>query len=96
MVMDESTREKLTKVFGIIEKRKVTFGKVLVGLAFSRNDKNELRVCFGLMNFLGKGEAPPEEVTYDYGEFVLAKKSVEVQDALNLISSIFGTYLALF
>jgi len=89
MVMDESTREKLTKVFGIIEKRQVTFGKVLVGLAFSRNDKNELRVCFGLANFLGKGDAPPEEVTYDYGNFVLARKLVEVQDALNLIRLIF-------
>jgi len=89
MVMDESTREKLTKVFGIIEKRKVTFGKVLVGLAFSRNDKNELRICFGLANFLGKGNAPPEEVIYDYGNFVLSRKLVEVQDALNLIRSIF-------
>jgi len=89
MVMDESTREKLTKVFGIIEKRKVTFGKVFVGLAFSRNDKNELRVCFGLVNFLGKGDASPKEVTYDYGNFVLTRKLVEVPDALNLIRSIF-------
>jgi hypothetical protein len=89
MVMDESTREKLAKVFGIIEKRQVTFGKVLVGLALSRKDKNELRVCFGLVNFLGKGEAPPEEVTYDYGNLVLTRKLVEVQDALKLVSSIF-------
>ena len=59
MAMDEQTRRKLEEMFKIIEKRKETFGKVFVGLAFSKNDKNELKVCFGLMNFLGKGEAPP-------------------------------------
>lgn len=89
MAMDEQTRRKLEKMFKIIEKRKETFGKVLVGLAVSRNEDNELRVCFGLVNFLGKGEAPPEETTYDYDGFILTRKLVEVSEALNFIRSIF-------
>ena len=89
MAMDERTRKNLEKLFKTIEKHKETFGKVLVGLAFSRDNKNELKVSFGLVNFLRKGDAPFGEKTYDYGDFILTKKSVDVQDALNLIRSIF-------
>lgn len=89
MAMDQETRRRLEDMFNIIEKRKKTFGKVLLGLAFSRNEKSELRVCFGLVKFLGKGEAPPKEATYDYGNFILTKKPVEVSKGLKLISSIF-------
>ena len=96
MTINEQTRERLKKIFDEIEKRKQTFGKVLVGLAFSRDNKNELRVCFGLVNFLEKGETPFEEITYDYGDFVLTKRLVEVQDALNLIRSIFENQVLKF
>ena len=89
MTMDERTRIKLEKIFKTIKRRKETFGKVLLGLAFSRNHKNDLRVCFGLVNFLRKGENPFEETTYDYGDFVLTKKLVEVPEALSIIRSIF-------
>lgn len=39
MEIDERTRKNLKEIFEIIEKRKETFGKVLVGLAFSKNEK---------------------------------------------------------
>jgi hypothetical protein len=95
MAMDERTRRSLEKIFETIEKRMETFGKVLVGLAFSRDYKNELRVCFGQVNFLGK-EVPSEETTYDYGDFVLTKKTIEVQDAINLLRSIFESQILKF
>jgi ATP-dependent DNA helicase RecG len=89
MTMDERTRRNLEKIFETIEKRKGTFGKALVGFAFSRDSKDELKVSFGLVNFLGKGEASFKEETYDYGDFILTKRLVEVQDAINLLQSIF-------
>jgi len=88
MEIDERTRKNLKEIFEIIEKRKETFGKVLVGLAFSKNEKNELRVCFGLVKFLRKGETSFQETTYDYGNFILSKKCVEIPEALNFILSI--------
>ena len=89
MEIDERTRKNLKEIFEIIEKRKETFGKVLVGLAFLKNEKNELRVCFGLVKFLSKGETPFQETTYDYGSFILSKKCVEIPAAVDLVRSIF-------
>ena len=86
MEIDERTRKNLKEIFEIIEKRKETFGKVLVGLAFL---KNELRVCFGIVKFLSKGETPFQETTYDYGSFILSKKCVEIPEAVALVRSIF-------
>jgi hypothetical protein len=60
-----------------------------VGLAFSKDDKNELKVCFGLVRFLEKEENPPEAITYDYGDFILTRKSVNVSRALHFIVSVF-------
>lgn len=88
MPMDERARRKLDEIFDTIEKRKKTFGKALVGLAFSR-DENELKVSFGVVKFLEKGETPPEETAYDYGNFILTKKPVEVSEAVKFIRSIF-------
>ena len=89
MAMDEPARRKLEEIFSTIEKRKETFGKVLVGLAFSKNDKNEVKVCFGTVKFLGKGEASFGETTHDYGDFILTKKWVEIPEALDFVRSIF-------
>lgn len=88
MEIDERTRKNLKEIFEIIEKRKETFGKVVVGLALLKNEKNELCVCFGLVKFLRKGETPFQETMYDYGNFILSKKCVETPEALDLIHSI--------
>lgn len=89
MPIDEQTHKKLAEMIKIIEKRRDTFGKAFKGLAFSRNDKGELKACFGLVNFMGKGEVTPEETTYDYGNFILTKKSVKIQEAVSFIRSVF-------
>lgn len=88
MEIDEQTRRSIKEISAIIGKRKGTFGEVFLGFAFSKNERNELRVCFGLVKFLRKGETPVQEVTYDYGDFVLCRKSAGIQKALKLVRSI--------
>lgn len=88
MEIDERTRMHLKEIFETIEKRKDTFGNAFVGVAFAKNEKSELRVFYGLVSFLRKGDAPIQKTTYDYGRFVLSKKSVEISDAVDLIHSI--------
>jgi len=89
MEIDEVTLSRLKEISEIIKKRQGTFGKVLVGLAFSRTNKKELKGCFGLVNFLEKGEYSFQEVTYDHGNFIAIKKLIKVPEALELISSSF-------
>jgi ATP-dependent DNA helicase RecG len=89
MSVDERTRRNLERIFEAIEKRKATFGKALVGFTFSRNSKNELKVSFGLVNFLGKGDDSLKEETYDYGDFILTRRLMDVQDAIDVLKSIF-------
>lgn len=96
MTMDERTSRRLDEMFNVIQKRNETFGSVLVGLAFSKDEKDELRVCFGTVKFLEKGETPPRVTTYDYGDFVLTKKSVSVSRAIVFIRSIFENQLLKF
>jgi ATP-dependent DNA helicase RecG len=52
-------------------------------------EKNELKVSFGLVNFLGKGDDLLKEETYDYGDFILTKRLMDVQDTINFLKSIF-------
>lgn len=85
--------ERLERIFVTIEKRKETFGKVIVGLAFSKDNKNELRAAFGIVKFLMKEEASSEQTTYDYGNFVLTKRILEIQDALSLLRSVFESQI---
>ena len=54
MSMSEQTRGQLDRIHQVVTKRQKTFGKVMLGLALSRNEENKLRVCFGLLNFLSK------------------------------------------
>ncbi len=78
---------QLKTIETIIKERQDTFGKVLVGFAFSRTEENEWRVCFGLVNFLKKEESF-EEITHNYGNFTLLKRLVSVSEARDLIQSI--------
>lgn len=93
MMIDGYTRKNLEKVLRTIKKREKTFGKALLSLAFSRDDKKDLKVCFGRLDFLRKGEFYPKDTKYDYGDFILTKKSVEVQDVIKIIHVIFEEQL---
>jgi hypothetical protein len=96
MAIDEQTRDKLNKILETIEKRKQTFGKVLVSLAFSRDGKKEVKLCFGKVIFQSKDEPAVEATTYDYDEFVLVKKSIELKDAIDFVKSIFENQMLKF
>lgn len=96
MVLDERTRTNLDEIIRTVEKRKETFGKAFVGFAFSRDSKKELKLSFGIVNFQSKDEAVVEATTYDYGEFILTKKSLDIKDALDLIKSIFENQMLKF
>jgi hypothetical protein len=96
MAVDEQTRDKLNKILETIEKRKQTFGKVLVSLAFSRDGKKEVKLCFGEVIFQSKDEPAVEATTYDYDEFVLVKKSIELKDAIDFMKSIFENQMLKF
>ncbi|HKZ93683.1 MAG TPA: ATP-binding protein [Candidatus Bathyarchaeia archaeon] len=88
-VVDERTQKKLQEILEAIDKRKETFESAIIGLALSKNKENEWRVCFGIIDFQRKGETPIHETKYDYGEFVLIRKTEKIQAALDLASSIF-------
>jgi len=96
MALDERTRDYLNKMFETIEKRKQTFGKVLVSFAFSRDDEKGVKLCFGKVIFQSKDEPAVDAATYDYDGFVLTKKSVELEDAIALMKSIFENQLLKF
>jgi len=87
--MNEQTRSRLDRIHQVVTKRQKTFGKVMLGLALSRNEKNELKVCFGLLNFLSKKDSQLDERVYDYGNLLLIKKFIEVQEVLAVIDKIF-------
>jgi hypothetical protein len=89
MSMNEQTRSWLDRIHQVIEKRQKTYGKVMLGLALSRNEKNELRVCYALLNFLSNKSSQSEEKAYDYGNLLLIKKFIEVPEALTAINNIF-------
>ena len=89
MTVDERTFRNLREILETVDKRKETFEKAIIGLALSKNGKNEWRVCFGIINFQRKGETAIRETKYDYGDFVLIKKTEEIKTALDLARSIF-------
>jgi len=89
MTIDEQTARNLRRIFEIVEARRDTFGKVLVGFALSKEANGEVKVCSGLLKFLRKGEAPLKEETYDYGNLILKKRLMEVQEVLPLLRSVF-------
>jgi len=96
VVMDEGTRKKLDDILTVIQNRKETFGKALIGLAFSKDEQGKLRICFGTIKFLEKGETPPKATTYDYGNFVLTRKSLSLSKTLRFVISIFEEQLLKF
>jgi hypothetical protein len=82
-------KKAVAKLINTWEGRNETLGKALVGFAFSRIEEGGLKTCFGHLFFLKKGDMAPKPVTYDYGNFILDKRPMEAEEALNLISSIF-------
>lgn len=96
MALDERTRKSLDMILETIEKRKETFGKAVVGFAFSRDDKNDLRLSFGYLHFLRKNQNQLENKTYDYGNFVLTKRTVGTTVAVDLLHSIFESQALTF
>lgn len=88
MTIDERTRKHLTAIVETINGRKDTFGKALIGVALTKNDRNDWKVCYCLINFLRRGEAPVTKTRYNYGSFLLFKTGLEVAEAIDSINSI--------
>ncbi|MGA2768565.1 MAG: ATP-binding protein [Candidatus Bathyarchaeia archaeon] len=88
MTVDERNRRILDELFRVIKKREATYGEAVVSLALSKNEKGEGRLCFGQIRFLGK-DARAKGMQYDYGNFDLIRKSTEVKEVLDIMSSIF-------
>ncbi len=81
--------KKLHKVLDTIEKRKESYGQVKVAFAFAKNEKNEWKVCFGLISFLWKSEGLHTDETLDYGDFLLIKKYYDTSKTIELLHAIF-------
>lgn len=96
MALDERTRKGLDDIFATIEERKETFEKVLIGFAFSRGEKNECKLSFGYLHFLRKGQPPLEDMTLDYGNFVLMKRTLDVIEAVATLHSILENQTLMF
>ena len=88
MPIEEQTRANLEKITATLTKREKTFEKAVIGFALSRNERTEWRVCFGQINFQGKAEIPADDRRYDYGNFILVKKTVEISDAIKFLLSV--------
>lgn len=88
MNQDDNRNERaLKEITDIISTRQQYYGKVLVGIALSHNDAKELRLRYGLIHFLRKGENP-EEQTYDYDNFVLLKRVRKIPEVITLLEMI--------
>jgi len=88
MPIEEQTRANLEKITATLTKREETFEKAVIGFVLSRNERTEWRVCFGQINFRGKAEIPADDRRYDYGNFILVKKTVEISDAIKFLLSV--------
>lgn len=60
----------------------------MLGLALSRNERNELKVSFGIINFLSSDEIPGDDQKYDYGNFIVIKNFLEVESIITILRSI--------
>jgi hypothetical protein len=96
VLIEEQTRVNLEKLIETLMTRGGTFGKAVIGFALSRIRRDEWKVCFGQINFQRKTEMSADERTYDYGNFVLIKKTLEMSDAIKLLRSVFESQILKF
>lgn len=91
--IDKRVHERLSKISNTINNRRKTFGEAFVGAAFERDKTNELKVCYCLVTFQRRRVEPTKKTIYDYGNFILCKKTTEISKAVDLIHLIWEKHI---
>jgi hypothetical protein len=81
--------QRVSKFLAAIEKRSPTYGRAIIYFAIVRDEAGTLKTGYGLVTFLGRKDNLPQEMKYDYGDFILIKKTATVPEAINLLDSVF-------
>lgn len=84
--MSPETAQNLQEIQQVIENRKSTFSKAIFGIALKKDD--EIGVVGGVIRFLSKEDPIPEDAKYDYGNFLIVLKALDVGKTVDLIKNI--------
>lgn len=85
--MSEQTRKNLERIKKVVESRSETFSKVSLGFAFCKMPSDNFQIGFGRFLFLGKSDDVPDDVTYEYDDLIIVRKSVDIDEALRLLEN---------
>lgn len=84
----EAPDPRIEQVISVIEKRKDTFRKSKACFALIKNEVNAWMLGYGLVTFIANGDAIGEAQDLDYGNFVLMKRFMPVQESMDLLRAI--------
>jgi hypothetical protein len=76
---------RIEGIFAAINKRKSTFGKSKICLAIIKADLNTWLLGYGLVTYIAKGAPEESSQQFDYGNFVLIKQFVEIDESIDFL-----------
>lgn len=93
MASPEQLRDAAQQIIRIIGARRDTYDSATMAVALSKSREEKWYLSFGLLEFLHKNEKVPDEFTYDYGNFVLIRRLIDIPAAIQVINSAFQEHI---
>ena len=75
-----------------IEKHRGSYRKAIAGFAFSKDANEPLRPCYGFVTFVSEEGASLKELYYDYGNLVIVRKLLDVNDAIHMLQQMYEKF----
>ncbi len=83
--MSDQTQKNLERIKNVVKARRDTFSKVSLGLAFYKLHSENFQIGHGRFLFLSKSDTIPDDAVYEYDDFKIIKKSINIDEALRLL-----------